>query len=57
LAREGIAPDRVLLDEAGPGGAGVAGAEALRILDIVRRDPLNIPSSSILSTSTTGGVQ
>jgi hypothetical protein len=46
-----------LLDEAGPGGAGVAGAEALRILDIVRRDPLNIPSSSILSTSTTGGVQ
>ncbi len=57
LAREGIAPERVLLTGAGPGGAGVTGAEALRVLDIIRRDPLNIPSANILSTSTTGGVQ
>jgi hypothetical protein len=57
LAREGIAPERVLLSEAGPGGQGVYGVEAMRILDIIRRDPMNLPSAGILSTSTSGGVQ
>lgn len=57
LAREGIAPERVLLHDSGPGGAGVSGAEAMRVLDILRRDPMNIPSADILSTSTSGGVQ
>ena len=57
LARSGIAPDRVLLDEAGPGGAGVTSGEALRVLDAARREPMRLPTSGILSTATTGGTQ
>lgn len=57
LARSGIAPDRVLLDEAGPGGAGSTSSEALRVLDAARREPMRLPTSGILSTATTGGTQ
>jgi hypothetical protein len=57
LARAGIAPDRVLLDEAGPGGSGSTSSEALRVLDAARREPMRLPTSGILSTATTGGTQ
>lgn len=56
LAEAGIAPDRVRIDEAGPGGQGGTSSEALRILDAARRDPLRLPAAGILS-SNSGGSQ
>lgn len=54
LSGAGIAPDRVLIDETGPGGQGVASSEALRVLDAARREPLRLPGSSLLSSSNGG---
>lgn len=54
LAAAGIAPERVVVDDSGPGGQGGTSSEALRILDDARRDPLRLPAAGILSSGSGG---
>ena len=53
LAAEGIAADRVQLDDAPPGGGGTPTVEALRIRERVQQNPMRPPPKDILSP--TGG--
>lgn len=53
LVAEGIAADRVQLDEAASGGAGTSSGEALRIRERIQRGPMQPPPKDILSP--TGG--
>ncbi|MFM7809846.1 MAG: hypothetical protein ACKPEA_18260 [Planctomycetota bacterium] len=53
LIAEGIAADRVRLDDAPPGGGGTPTVEALRIRERVQQSPMRPPPKDILSP--TGG--
>lgn len=51
LIAEGIASDRVRLNEAQPGGPGVGSAEALQIRERIQKSPMKPPPSTTASTS------
>jgi hypothetical protein len=64
LEADGIAPDRIELDEGPIGGRGVATTEAILIRVRIEQNPLKIPdtsssgtSSASTTTTTTGGSQ
>lgn len=53
LMAEGIASDRIRLEDVGPGGTGVGTVEALQIRERIQQNPMRPPPKDILSP--TGG--
>ena len=58
LLAEGIAADRIQIDDAAPGGRGTATTDALTIRERIQKSPMKPPPKDILSPagSTSGGM-